>query len=123
MTAIIIKNSNLTKSYSHFLKLGSRKYLVISIVMVAGRVDVDDQGRVSSAALAVGACSEVACRLPALEQALTGATFNSALGDLVRPEHFAGLSPMDDIRGSGDYRRQSAMVLTQRLLSELEGGA
>ncbi len=52
---------------SSFRKLGSRAYLVISIAMAAAVVEVDAAGRIRQARIAVGACSEVAQRLAALE--------------------------------------------------------
>jgi len=33
------------------------------------------------------------------------------------------LAPIDDIRGSAQYRRQAALVLTRDLLRELASGA
>src|SRR5262249_12973399 len=57
---------------SHFLKLGARKYLVISIVMVAATIEVAADGRVAAAKVAVGACSPVAQRLRMLEMRLAG---------------------------------------------------
>ena len=57
---------------SAFLKLGARRYLVISIAMAAATLEIAD-GRVAAARIAVGACSAVAQRLPALEAALVGA--------------------------------------------------
>ena len=107
---------------SAFMKLGARHYLIISIVAVAGVLETDGEGRVQAARLTVGACSEVAMRLPDLEQALNGQPLAPDLARLVRPDHFAALRPIDDLRGSADYRRQSARVLTGRLLSRLGGG-
>ena len=43
-----------------FLKLGARRYLVISIAMVAVRLEIDGRPRSATAAVAVGACSAVA---------------------------------------------------------------
>jgi len=57
---------------SAFVKLGARRYLVISIAMVAALVVVEE-GRIREARVAVGACSAVAQRLPGLEAALRGA--------------------------------------------------
>ena len=42
---------------SAFLKLGARRYLVISIAMVAAAVKTDNAGRVAEARVAVGSCS------------------------------------------------------------------
>ena len=55
-----------------FLKLGARKYLVISISMVAAVVEIDDAGCVAEARVAVGSCSAKAQRLPQLEQVVRG---------------------------------------------------
>ena len=103
---------------SAFLKLGARRYLVISIAMASTLVEVED-GKVIAARVAVGACSPVAQRLPALEQALIGAPFDARLGERVEPDHLATLSPIDDIRGSAVYRSDVALVLLRRLLSKV----
>jgi CO/xanthine dehydrogenase FAD-binding subunit len=103
---------------SAFLKLGARRYLVISIAMASTLVEVED-GKVKAARVAVGACSPVAQRLPALEQALVGAAVDARLGQRVAPSHLAPLSPIDDVRGSAGYRREVAMVLLRRLLSKV----
>ncbi len=117
VTALLIPNLPAT-ARSHFLKLGSRKYLVISIVMVAVVLEPAN-GRVTQARIAVGACSEIARRLPALEEALVGQALDSNLGRAVKTEHLAALSPIDDLRGSAAYRRQAALVLLRRSLSRL----
>jgi len=106
----------------HFLKLGARRYLVISIVMVAGAIETDAGGRIAAARIAVGACSPTPRRLPALEAALSGASPAEAAG-LVAAEHFAPLAPIDDIRGSAAYRLEAAAVLTRDLLAGLAAGA
>jgi len=103
---------------SAFLKLGARRYLVISIAMAAATLEVEDH-RVAAARVAVGACSAVAQRLPALEAALAGAPLDAALGDRVDAAHLAPLSPIDDVRGSAAYRRDTAITLLRRLLRSL----
>ncbi|TAL07907.1 MAG: xanthine dehydrogenase family protein subunit M [Chloroflexota bacterium] len=104
---------------STFLKLGSRAYLVISIAMVAAVVAVDATRRVTHARVAVGACSPVARRLWDLEAALVGQPAAPGVGATVRPEHLAGLSPIDDVRGTGTYRLEGAEALVRRALEEL----
>jgi CO/xanthine dehydrogenase FAD-binding subunit len=100
---------------SAFLKLGARRYLVISIAMAAATLEIAD-GRIAAARIAVGACSAVARRLAALEVALVGAPLDRHLADRVDPIHLAALAPIDDVRGSANYRRESALVLLRRLL-------
>lgn len=100
---------------SAFLKLGARRYLVISIAMAAATLEfVDD--RVAAARVAVGACSPVAQRLPPLEAALVGAR-RAELDACVDVAHLAPLSPIDDVRGSASYRRDVVVTLLRRLLA------
>ena len=98
-----------------FEKLGARRYLVISIVMAAGVIRFDG-GRVAEARIAVGACSPVARRLPALEAALLGADA-AALRDVPQPAHLAPLAPIDDVRASAGYRAEAALALLRDLLA------
>ena len=104
---------------STFEKLGSRAYLVISIAMVAAVAELDGAGRIARARVAVGACSEVAQRLPLLERELAGRPAleaAEALDELVRPEHLEHLQPIDDVRGTAAYRREAALELVRRAL-------
>jgi N-methylhydantoinase B len=117
VTAILVP-ARASGTNSHFLKLGARKYLVISILMVAGVIETDRARRISWARLAVGACSVLPQRLLTLEAALIGAPLPAA-AELVAPSHCEVLSPIDDIRGSAAYRRGAASVLTRDLLREL----
>jgi CO/xanthine dehydrogenase FAD-binding subunit len=103
---------------SAFLKLGTRRYLVISIAMAAATVEIAD-GRVASARIAVGACSPVAERLTDLEAALAGAPFDARLADRVEVAHLAPLSPIDDVRGSAAYRGDATVTVLRRLLRGL----
>jgi CO/xanthine dehydrogenase FAD-binding subunit len=117
LTAIIVPPSA-AAGRSAFQKLGARRYLVISIAMVAARLQVDE-GRVTSAAIAVGSCSEVAQRLPALEADLAGRPADSLLPNLVSEAHLAGLTPIDDVRADAAYRRHAARELVGRALAML----
>jgi len=95
---------------STFLKLGARKYLVISIVMVAARLSGGE------AAFSIGSCSAVARRLPAFEEAVRD---GQGAGDPVTPGHLELIAPIDDIRADAAYRREAAAELLQRALKEL----
>jgi CO/xanthine dehydrogenase FAD-binding subunit len=104
-------------SAGSFLKLGARRYLVISIAMVAVLISPDSESRVAEARVAVGSCSPVAHRLPDLEAALVGQPCDANLGAVATPAHLAGLSPIDDVRGTGQYRRGAALTLVRRALA------
>ena len=104
---------------STFVKLGARKYLVISIAMVAAVLEVAADRTVSAARLAIGACSAAAQRLPALERELVGQRVDPSLGDIVNARHVASLTPIDDVRGTAAYRRDAAVTLLRRALAGL----
>ncbi|MEP5761296.1 MAG: xanthine dehydrogenase family protein subunit M [Litoreibacter sp.] len=98
---------------SAFEKLGSRKYLVISISMVAAIITRDEGGLVSDARVSVGSCSPVAMRLYQLERDMIGK----------RPEeievthgHLSPLSPITDVRGSGEYRLDVVSAQCERAI-------
>ena len=118
VTAILIPRWS-ARARSTFCKLGARRYLVISIVIVAATLEVGADGTVVRAAVAVGACSEVAQRLARLEAKLLGKPLAPALADQVRPDDIAALTPISDIRGSAEYRRDAAVTLVRRALTEL----
>jgi CO/xanthine dehydrogenase FAD-binding subunit len=121
LTAVLVPRVGLM-GRSRFLKLGARKYLVISIVSVAVRI-VEREGRVAEAAIAVGACSAVARRLPAVEAALTDGPFAGAAARVRDADVTAALAPIDDIRASAGYRAEAAAELVRRAVADLAGGA
>ncbi len=104
---------------STFLKLGARAYLVISIAMIAIVVVDDGAGAITSARVAVGACSPVARRLPALEARLVGARLEPGVGGAIGAEDLAPLDPIDDVRATAAYRRSAVAVLVRRGLDAL----
>jgi CO/xanthine dehydrogenase FAD-binding subunit len=106
---------------SAFLKLGARRYLVISIVMVAAVVKTDNAGRVTDARIAVGSCSAVARRLTLLERALVGVPARNGLGATTLAEHLAPLSPINDVRATATYRNDAALTLVGRVLEACAG--
>jgi CO/xanthine dehydrogenase FAD-binding subunit len=114
MTAIVMPLPASTMR-STFFKLGGRRYLVISIVMVAVALDVVE-GIVRDARIAVGACSAVAQRMREAERRLIGAPASAGLGWSIGASDLALLSPIDDVRASADYRRDAALTLLRRAI-------
>jgi CO/xanthine dehydrogenase FAD-binding subunit len=104
---------------STFLKLGARKYLVISIAMVAVALAVAEDGAIVRCGVAVGACSPVARRLEALERALMGRKLAPGLGAVVEARHLAPLAPISDVRGTAEYRSDAVVTLLRRALGQL----
>ena len=106
----------LENAASSFLKLGARRYLVISIVMVAANLVADSERRIREALICVGSCSPKALRLVELERALAGWRLDAEISKLVRTEHFSTLTPIDDVRATAAYRRDAAETLVKRAL-------
>ncbi|MBN8997791.1 MAG: xanthine dehydrogenase family protein subunit M [Rhizobiales bacterium] len=122
LTAVLIPGIA-EQARSVFLKLGARRYLVISIVMVAANILRTADGRIAHARVAVGSASAVATRLANLEAALASAPAHTPAGSVVAEAHLAPLAPIDDVRASGAYRRDAALTLVRRALAEADGDA
>ncbi|TIN06500.1 MAG: xanthine dehydrogenase family protein subunit M, partial [Mesorhizobium sp.] len=102
--------------------LGARRYLVISIAMAAARLIIED-GIVANAAVAVGSCSAVARRLSGVEAALRGLPVNDALVAAIQSAPMGELSPIDDVRGSAEYRLDAAREIVARAVLGAAGHA
>jgi CO/xanthine dehydrogenase FAD-binding subunit len=115
LTSVVVPR-RLENAASSFLKLGARRYLVISIVMVAVTIVVDERGCVAQARVAVGSCSAQARRLPRLEESLVGAAARPGLGKLATADYLDALLPIDDVRATAAYRRDASITLVQRAI-------
>lgn len=118
MVLAVLVPETAARGHSRFLKLGARRYLVISIAMVAVRLVIEG-GRIAEAAVAVGACSAVACRLARLEAALTGAGPADATGRVEPGLILPALAPIDDIRAEAAYRGEAVVELVRRAIGDL----
>jgi CO/xanthine dehydrogenase FAD-binding subunit len=108
---------------SSFLKLGSRRYLVISIVMAAVVVNRQADGCIADVRVAVGAASPVAQRLSALEADVRGTMADSLSTFKITEAHLQPLSPIDDVRATASYRLDAAKEIIRRTLLSAAGAA
>jgi len=120
LSAVLVPR-RMENAASAFLKLGARRYLVISISMVAVVLQADEAGRVAEVRVAVGSCSAKAQRLGVLEKELVGLPAKAGIGAAVRAEHLKNLSPIDDVRATADYRRDASLTLVRRALEACVG--
>ena len=121
VVAILIPNTK-TSLLSSFIKLGSRKYLVISIAMVSVVIDVVEE-KIKEARIAVGSCSAVAKRLVELESYLAG----QSIANLADCSNFASqieyvIEPITDHRATSKYRKDSVPELVFRALNQAISG-
>ena len=118
LTGIVVPHRS-ARARSVFTKLGSRRYLVIAITMVALVLDVDASGRVIGAGVAVGSCSACARRLAALEARLLGMPLADVAQLSISAADLAPLSSIDDVRATAAYRIDATQTLLRRALLEL----
>ncbi len=100
-----------------YVKLGVRKALEISLVNVAAFMTLDGpNGPVKEARIVLGAVAPVPMRSPSAEAVLMGERPDDTLFEKAGTEASKDAKPIDDFRGSAEYRREMVRVLTKRAL-------
>jgi carbon-monoxide dehydrogenase medium subunit len=111
--------------YEKFLPRTADDYATVS---AAARLTFGEDGRIADARIALGAAGPVPLRVPAAEDLLRGRAPAdvdlAAVADAARDT----ADPVDDVRGSADYKREMAGVWAARavgriLSAEAAGGA
>ena len=104
-------------SGSGYEKLGVRRTLEISLVNVAAFLSMDDpDGPIREARIVLGAVAPKPVRAPSAEKALVGEKPTESLFVRAGEAAIGDCSPIDDFRGSAEYRRDMVAVLTKRAL-------
>jgi len=112
-----------------FVKLALRRAQAISVVNVAAVVDFDPtrgapvaEQTIDRARIALGSVAPTIVRAPEAEAYLTGKTLAPEVieqaGELAR----RAARPIDDVRGSADYRSEMVKVTTMRALRAMAAG-
>jgi xanthine dehydrogenase molybdopterin binding subunit/xanthine dehydrogenase small subunit len=102
---------------SDFLKVSKRRELDISIVAAAFSVDTDAGGVVRRARLAYGGVAAAPVRARRAEAALEGRRVSEAARD-VAAALATEFKPIDDARGSAEYRRGLIVSLWEKFASD-----
>ena len=97
-----------------YLRLIPRTEMDIAVVGAGVRITLDGDGSVSAAAVALGAVAPTVVRVPAAEAALVGSRLDDDALAAAADAASAACNPIDDKRGTIDYRRQVAGVLARR---------
>lgn len=106
------------ESRSTFIKLGLRRAQAISVVNVALMVETDGQ-TVKHAKMAMGSVAPKVIRAHEAEKYLVGKVLNSDVIAGVGDRAAAAAIPIDDLRGSAQYRTEMVRVCTRRGLHSL----
>ena len=105
-----------------FLKLGLRRAQAISVVDTAVIVRLDRTGRVSDARIALGSVAATIVRVPAAEAYLNGKRLTEETVDQAGRLASKSVKPIDDVRGSAEYRAEMVKILVARALRQLASG-
>ena len=100
-------------AYERFIP---RTDMDIAVVDAAARVSLDERGNCKEVRLAIGAAAPTIIRVPAAERILKGKKINDELLAEVMEEASKACRPINDKRGTIEYRRQVAGVLAKRVI-------
>ncbi len=104
-----------------FIKLGLRKAQAISIINVGIVLDLN-LSAVSSASITLGAVAPTIIHAKNAEEYLVGKELNEETIAEAAHLAMAEATPISDIRGSAEYRKEMVRVLTKRGLKSLLNG-
>ena len=97
-----------------YLRLIPRTEMDIAVVGAAARITLGPDGAVTAAAVALGAVAPTVVRVPEAEAALVGGPVTAEALEAAAEAASAACQPIDDKRGTIDYRRRVAGVLARR---------
>lgn len=101
-----------------YIKLGVRQTLEISLVNVAAVISLDGpDGVVSQSRIVLGSVGPIPVRAVSAEKILDGQMPSETLFERAGEAAAADAQPIDDFRGSAEYRRDMVSVLTKRALN------
>lgn len=101
---------------SCYVRLEYRRQMEIAVVGVTAVVTVSD-GAVSDARVAITSLAPTIRRVPEAEAALMGSDGGAVAVGAAASAAAAASSPIDDVRGSAEYRRAMAEVIARRAIT------
>ncbi len=104
-------------SYTRFLRTAAEHRPLVNVSLVARR----EGARCLDARLVVGASTPIPARLPRAEAFLAGKTVTWAVADEAAALAASDMLALSDSRGSEEYRRDMARVVTRRSIAALFG--
>jgi len=101
-----------------YVKLGVRQTLEISLVNVGALIQLDGpEGSITKARIVLGSVGPTPLRALSAEKVLMGQSPSDALFARAGEAAAEDAKPIDDFRGSAEYRRDMVAVLTKRALN------
>jgi carbon-monoxide dehydrogenase medium subunit len=106
-----------------FLKLGLRRAQAISVIDIAVVLTLDGRGVVRDARIALGCLAPTVVRAVSAERYLEGKRLDDATRAQAGRLACDDASPIDDVRGSAQYRNATLAGLIARALERLAAGS
>jgi carbon-monoxide dehydrogenase medium subunit len=103
-------------------KFGLRRADAISVVSAAVTAEGNGDGRCRAAAVALGAVAPTPVRVTEAEELLCGAKWSTELIAQAAAIAARETQPIDDVRGTAEYRRHITEVIVRRLLAQVAPG-
>lgn len=104
-----------------FIKFALRRAQAIALVNIAVVLTMED-ARVQSAAITLGAVAPTIIHAPEVEEFLVGKELIPEVIEKAGRLAMQAARPIDDVRGSADYRRTITRVITKRALNVIAQG-
>ena len=104
---------------SIFVRLGNRRGMAVSVASAALILHMGEEKVIDEARIALGAVAPTAIRCPRAETLLKGEPVTQTLVEEAAQTAAAECSPIDDVRGTADYRRNAVAQLVRRGLLAL----
>ncbi len=101
----------------YFEKIGQRNAMTISTVSVGWLINCEN-GRVSDVRMAFGSVAPTVLRMKKVEKFMKGKKVNRELVDEISKMVGRTVKPIDDVRGSADYRRRLSSNIVYRMIEE-----
>ncbi|MBI4789063.1 MAG: FAD binding domain-containing protein [Chloroflexi bacterium] len=105
-----------------FVKLGLRRAQAISVVNVAVVLEIQG-GKVESPWITLGSVAPTIVAASEAQEFLSGKTLDDAMIEQTARLAMNAARPIDDIRGTAEYRREMVRVLIARGLRQLRDGS
>ncbi|OQY91554.1 MAG: hypothetical protein B6D41_09305 [Chloroflexi bacterium UTCFX4] len=106
------------KDRGTFVKLGLRRAQAISVVSAAVVLEFEDM-EISNAWIALGAVAPTIITCGEAEQAMVGNYLSDAVIQAAAELAAQEAKPIDDVRGTADYRREMARVCVTRAMRQI----
>jgi len=109
------------RTYSSWIKIGKRKAVIIATITIALVVEVDEDNKIiKDVRTCLGSVAPTPIEIKEIRAKMIGKKFNQLnfdqLGQLVEDK----ISPIDDIRGTKEYRRDVAKKIIINALEEID---